>query len=120
MRWKQMTDPDIVMLWPLLRYVWMGGCPEHERWHNLILPWDHPFWKTHYCPNGIDCGCGVESSDLDEVEELTEKFKGTRHEVKLVAPVEEYYEWRDPKTGDVRQIPVGIEPGFDFNPGTDL
>lgn len=25
---------------------------EHAQWHNLILPIGHPFWVTHYPPNG--------------------------------------------------------------------
>jgi hypothetical protein len=27
--------------------------------------------------------------------------------------------WRNPSTGEVQQIPVGIDPGFDYNPGTE-
>jgi uncharacterized protein with gpF-like domain len=26
--------------------------PMHAAWHNTVLPFDHPFWKTHYPPNG--------------------------------------------------------------------
>ena len=25
--------------------------------------------------------------------------------------------WRNPKTGAVSEVPVGIDPGFDYNPG---
>jgi len=29
--------------------------PEHEAFDGLILPVDHPFWKTHFPPNGFGC-----------------------------------------------------------------
>ncbi len=32
---------------------------EHLGWDGLILPADHPFWKTHYPPNGWGCSCYV-------------------------------------------------------------
>lgn len=32
---------------------------EHLDWDGLILPPDHPFWITHYGPNGWGCTCYV-------------------------------------------------------------
>lgn len=40
---------------PFLRYVGIVDKrirPMHLTWHNTVLPWDHPFWKTHFPPNG--------------------------------------------------------------------
>src|SRR6187551_2826118 len=40
---------------PYLRYVCLldgRERAEHKKWHNTILPWDHPWWKTHAPPNG--------------------------------------------------------------------
>lgn len=33
----------------------------HEAFHNLVLPFDDPFWETYYPPNGWFCGCYVQS-----------------------------------------------------------
>lgn len=33
--------------------------PQHLAWNGLALPPEHPFWKTHYPPNGWGCGCYV-------------------------------------------------------------
>ena len=57
---------------PFLRYVCvMDGRTreEHRQWHNTILPVDHPFWETHYPPNGWRCRCSViaySQFDLDK------------------------------------------------------
>ena len=57
---------------PFLRYVCvMDGRTreEHRQWHNTVLPVDHPFWETHYPPNGWRCRCSVISYsqfDLDK------------------------------------------------------
>ncbi|MCX8018130.1 MAG: ADP-ribosyltransferase domain-containing protein, partial [Rhodocyclaceae bacterium] len=32
---------------------------QHKAWNGLTLPADHPFWQTHYPPNGWGCGCRV-------------------------------------------------------------
>uniref|UniRef100_UPI00163D86D5 phage head morphogenesis protein n=1 Tax=Telmatospirillum sp. J64-1 TaxID=2502183 RepID=UPI00163D86D5 len=40
--------------------------PQHKAWHGIILPADHPFWRTHYPPNGWFCRCTVQIlTDLD-------------------------------------------------------
>ncbi len=54
--WKQMTDPDMMRMRPYLRYVpsySRNKRPEHIEWYNLVLPKDHPFWKTHAPRNGF-------------------------------------------------------------------
>lgn len=57
---------------PFLRYVCvMDGRTreEHRQWHNTVLPVDHPFWETHYPPNGWRCRCSViaySQYDLDK------------------------------------------------------
>jgi len=32
---------------------------DHLSWDGIALPPDHPFWTTHYPPNGWGCGCEV-------------------------------------------------------------
>jgi hypothetical protein len=33
--------------------------PEHVAWDGLVVPVDHPFWRTHFPPNGFNCSCRV-------------------------------------------------------------
>lgn len=45
------------------RYVTMGDHrvrPNHIEWHGVILPVGHPFWQTHYPPNGFNCRCHIQ------------------------------------------------------------
>lgn len=45
------------------RYVTVGDHrvrPQHRAWQGIVLPIDHPFWATHYPPNGFNCRCHVQ------------------------------------------------------------
>lgn len=51
------------------RYVTAGDHrvrPTHEEWGDtpdhpaIVLPLDHPFWLTHWTPNGFNCRCHVQ------------------------------------------------------------
>ncbi|WP_413207981.1 phage minor head protein [Rhodospirillum sp. A1_3_36] len=33
---------------------------QHRQWHGIILPADHPFWRTHATPNGWHCRCTIQ------------------------------------------------------------
>ncbi|MFL7904689.1 PBECR2 nuclease fold domain-containing protein [Azospirillum argentinense] len=49
---------------PYVRYVAILDTrtrPLHHDWHGTILPVDHPWWKTHWPPNGWNCRCTVQS-----------------------------------------------------------
>lgn len=82
--------------------------PEHVQWNGIILPVDHPFWRTHMPQNGWGCKCHMRSLSAQEAELLG----GVSD-----APKIETREWVNERTGEVQQVPKGIDPGFDFNPG---
>lgn len=84
----------------------------HRRWHKLVLPIDHPFWATHWPPNGFRCRCRVRSMTAAEFER---RMKAG--EITDIAPEDVTIEWVNKRTGQVSQVPDGVQPGFDYNPG---
>ena len=58
-RYAQLTDPELLTLRPYWRYKHADGVAnprlQHVAWNGLTLPHDHPFWQTHFPPNGWNC-----------------------------------------------------------------
>lgn len=99
---------------PYLRYIHVDpelemrdSRPEHAAWHDLVLPVDDPFWRTHYPPNGWNCRCTVISYSADDVvrDGLT---VSESPEVKQVIRF---------VRGQPVLTPEGIDPGFAYNVG---
>ena len=116
---------------PFARYVAMDDDrtrPQHRAWHNVTLPLDDPWWSTHRPPNGWRCRCrviGVTQREYDQGEVLDRPGAETDRKAPIVrapmaktAPPEALRDWRNPATGAIEKIPDGIDPGFDYNPGT--
>lgn len=93
---------------PYLMYKHGGSAdprPEHLAWDGIVLPADHPFWQTHFAPNGWGCSCrivGVRSLDA------ARRLGGDPGKV-----LPEGWDNSDPETG----APPGIDPGWDYRPG---
>ncbi|PTE20234.1 head morphogenesis protein [Cereibacter changlensis JA139] len=81
---------------------------EHLMKAGLILPVDHPFWATWFPPNGWGCKCWVRQITRHEAEDLG---------VDKDAPPTPMRAVKNRRTGATRQIPLGIDPGWDRNPG---
>ncbi len=97
---------------PYLRYVAvMDGRtrPEHRAWHGTILPVDDEWWQTHAPPNGWMCRCRVIS--LSEGQMSRAGWKVSKRPESPTRPV------LNKRTGEVAQVPVGIDLGWDYNPG---
>jgi hypothetical protein len=75
--------------------------PEHLAFDGLTLPHDHPFWDTHYPPNGWGCKCYVEGVPAPEPDDVQ------------TPPAD--FEHRDPKTGE----PAHIDKGWGYAPGAN-
>ncbi|WP_428527139.1 phage minor head protein [Roseibium sp.] len=92
----------------------LGSAREHRPHHadkeNIILPVDHPFWTTWYPPNGWGCVCWVRQITQAEAESL-----GGVTDPPEIATTP----WTNKRTGETRDIPVGIDPGWDSNPGKE-
>lgn len=67
------TSPDVRERWPLYRYVpsvSRNKREDHQKFYNLVLPKDHPFWRTHLPPSDFNCKCSVEDVAAKEAEEF--------------------------------------------------
>ncbi len=95
--------------------------PQHRLWHAIVLPVEHPFWQTHFPPNGWNCRCTVvQLSERD----LARRGLTITTEAELTArgfgsATTQF--WRRGANGDAGRavvVPQGIDPGFAYNPGT--
>lgn len=83
---------------------------QHRAWNGITLRWDDPWWNTHRPPNGWNCRCSViQLSDSD--------LRGMGKVGPDRAPPVKRREWLNKRTGEVMQVPLGIDPGWDYNPG---
>lgn len=110
-RYKQLTDPEFLKLHPYWRYIHSDAVvhprEDHLAWHGLTLPADHPFWKTHFAPNGYGCRCRITSVTRSEGEASARAGLG-----------EPPRGWDaiNPSTGEQ----VGIGKGFGYTPGAAM
>ena len=87
---------------------------DHAAWHGVVLPVDHPFWQTHYPPNGWRCRCTVQQYS----QEMLDQFGYQITDESRVRNYGQKFEWMNKRTGEKLQIPRGIDPGFSLNAGT--
>lgn len=110
-RYQQMTNPGVLKLHPYWRYIHsenvMHPREEHVAWHGLTLLASHPFWKTHFAPNGHGCMCRITS--------VTRKEGESSARAGLGEPPPGW-DQIDPKTGEQ----IGIGKGFGYAPGASV
>lgn len=102
-RWKQLTDPKLLKVLPYWQYHHndsvMTPRPLHVSWDGLTLPPDHPFWQTHFPPNGWGCMCWVTAVSKEKFMLAVANGKGPANA---------------PTTTE------GIDKGFDYAPGANV
>ena len=81
---------------------------DHLSWDHLVLPFEHPFWKTHYPPNGWGCGCRARGAHT-----LAGARRVGGDTDKALPPG---WDAIDPKTG----VQLGIGKGWDHAPGASV
>ena len=99
--------------------------PEHLGWAGIILPVDDPWWETHFPPNGWMCKCAVRQISAAQAGRSLER--GTvpapqgmdgaityRDTPPADGPPRRYVNRR---TGTHADVPAGIDPGWQTNPG---
>lgn len=88
--------------------------PEHRAWHGIVLPADHPFWRTHTPPNGWYCRCTIQVL----TERQMKRFGYTVTPDDRIPPIA--MESRTVNTPDGPEewpTPAGIDTGFGYNVG---
>ncbi|HQO29468.1 MAG TPA: hypothetical protein PKY22_08085, partial [Accumulibacter sp.] len=68
---------------------------------GLTLPREHPFWRTHYPPNGWGCHCRAIAATRSDYQAAVARGKGPD---------------AAPAAGDT----AGIDPGFAYAPGASV
>lgn len=87
--------------------------PEHRAWDGTLLRHDHPWWQTHFPPNGYLCRCTV--SSMSDGKRQRRGLAATPDD--QIPGYGETRKWTNPRTGEVFDVPVGQDPGFDHMPG---
>lgn len=109
-RWEQIERSKATR--PFLRYsatLDSRTRPAHRAWHGKILPVDDPSWSTHYPPNGWRCRCTVIQYSQAQLD--------SRGWSVSEPPKPRTVTYTNPRTGEVSQVPRGIDPGFGYNVG---
>lgn len=115
-RYAQLTDPDVQQSRPYWQYRHGGSADpreQHLSWDGMVLPADDPWWDSHYPPNGWGCSCKVVALSESDLERMGKDGPDE-------APNTSTYQWTDPKTGEVIDVPEGVDPGWDYAPGKSV
>lgn len=106
--------------------MWQLGPSKHHRdqhvaWNGTLLPADDPFWEKHTPPCGYGCKCWLRQVSKPEHAELTapDSRRGEQLAIKTSRPSDwdKTKTWVNQRTGEEQRVPVGVMPGFGFNPG---
>lgn len=81
--------------------------PHHAIKEGLVLPVDDPFWDEWMPPNGWGCKCWVRQITRAEAER-----RGVDTAPRLLKR-----RVLNRRTGEMKEVPEGIDPGWERNPG---
>lgn len=99
-------------LFPFLEYVRSASVnPRHTHlaYAGLVLPADAPFWQIHMPIKQWKCKCSV----IQHTGRMLE-----REGLKVgTAPPEVMREMLNKRTGEIMQVPTGVDPAFHYPPG---
>mgnify|MGYP001765339522 CR=1 FL=1 len=98
---------------------------EHLGWAGIILPVDHPWWRTHFPPNGWMCKCAVRQISADGAAGYLRTGTATAPDgtsypiIYRAEPPDDgpAVPFLNRRTGEITHVPPGIDPGWHTNPG---
>lgn len=109
-QWQRIQDSKDTF--PYLMY--SGGHSAHPRhlhlsWTGMVLPVDDPFWQAHLPVKDWGCKCRVIPQTDGMLARAGRKVSQ--------APQVPTYTYINKRTGEVQQIPDGVDPSFHYPPG---
>ncbi len=92
---------------------------EHLALDGLVLRWDDPLWRTHFPPNGWGCMCSVRALTKRQAIAMG-KVRDDGEPSQKAPPIKmrEVIIGKDGPSPRKVTVPVGIDPGFEYAPGT--
>jgi len=112
-RWEQLQHAPY---WQYQHADWVEHPrPLHLSWNGMVLAKDDPFWQTHFPPNGWGCQCSVKGLWSRDLEKLGKTGPDQAPEVKYA---EHIIGVRSPNGPRTVKVPEGIDPGFEYAPGS--
>lgn len=91
--------------------------PEHAAWNGKILRHDDPWWAAHAPPNGFGCKCYVETLAARDLKKLGIEPPKANAGEKM--PFNGTVKQINKKTGEVIELPEGVDKGWDYQPGAN-
>lgn len=92
--------------------------PQHEAWHNVALPVDHPWWDTHYPPCDWECRCQTVSMTRGQAARRgLISDKDAPLDALEPPPANPSRRYTNPRTGEVIDVEGGIGPGWGYHVG---
>ncbi len=82
---------------------------QHSQWDKLVLPVDDPFWQAHFPVKEWGCKCRALPRTARQLER-----QGKQVDKAPKVPTRQFVNKR---TGDIQQVPLGVNPAFHYPPG---
>ncbi|MDD5028514.1 MAG: PBECR2 nuclease fold domain-containing protein [Rhodoferax sp.] len=112
-RWQQLQSAPY---WQYVHQDWIEHPrPLHVSWNGLVLERGNPWWQTHFPPNGWGCHCTVRGLWSRDLQRLGKSGPDQAPPIKWVDRTIGQRSAIGPRT--VR-VPEGIDPGFEYAPGS--
>lgn len=112
-RWHQLQEAPY---WEYEHQDWVEHPrPVHVSWNGIVLEKDNPAWQVMFPPNGWGCNCKVRGRWLSD---LVRMGKSGPDQAPQFNYVERTIGQRSALGPRTVRVPEGIDPGFEYAPGS--